>query len=82
MFHKSNDSTSTATGMLWLSNTKKPLQERLQDALAYCANKYGRPSLIQVDSGVGETAVDGIPVRPFPNIIKDHFFLVWESGNE
>lgn len=66
------------TGMLWLDNSNKPLEEKIRTAAAYYEKKFGaRPNLIcvsrhQVKEGnrVGE-----IRVKPMAGIMPNYLWV-------
>lgn len=56
------------TGMLWQSDIKKPLRERVEEAVKYYQKKYGsNPEAAYVNPKLlegHELLVDGIAVKP------------------
>lgn len=56
------------TGMLWQSDLKKPLRERVEEAVKYYQKKYGsNPEAAYVNPKLlegHELIVDGIAVKP------------------
>lgn len=54
-------------GMMWQSNVKRPLIERVSEALAYYRRKYGVPDAVYVNPKLldgNEMIVDGVSVKP------------------
>jgi hypothetical protein len=66
-------------GMLWLDNdTKRPLEEKVQRAVEYYQEKYGRvPELCLVNPGIlaEKQQVGRIEVEPLRTILPHHFWL-------
>lgn len=69
------------TGMLWQSDTRKPLRERVEEAVKYYRQKYGgdpeaayvNPKLLEGH----ELIVDGIAVKPMRLPISLPISLLW-----
>jgi hypothetical protein len=66
-------------GMLWLDDdTKRPLEEKVQRAVEYYQEKYGRvPELCLVNPGMlaQKQQVGWIEVEPLRTILPHHFWL-------
>lgn len=68
-------------GMLWLDDDKnRSLAEKVQRAVAYMVEKYGRsPAAIFTQAvQTSGTKVDGIPIEPMANVLPCHYWLVFE----
>ena len=66
------------TGMLWLDNSQSALEKKIQKALDYYKNKYGRtPTLCLVHpSMMGEDVqIDGLTVRPYRPVLPGHLWI-------
>lgn len=66
-------------GMLWYDDGPAKLKERLQTAVDYYADKYGRkPNLCLVNPETlnGDTGkFNGVQLRTAPAVMKNHFWL-------
>lgn len=66
-------------GMLWLDvDAKRPLAEKVQRAVDYYQDKYGRlPDICHVNPQMlGESfQVGDIKVEPLPSVLLHHFWL-------
>lgn len=66
-------------GMLWYDEGPAKLKERLQRAVEYYTDKYGRkpnlclvnPEMLNGDAG----KFNGVQLRAAPAVMKDHFWL-------
>lgn len=70
-------------GMLWLDDDKnRPLTEKVQRAVAYMVEKYGRFPQTVFTQAVQTSGlqVDGIPVEPMTNVLPSHYWLVFGEG--
>lgn len=70
-------------GMYWLmTDNKTSFAERVQTAVAYYIQKYGRrPVLVQAnkkDLDAAATAVDGLTVEGSQYVLPGHLFVVAE----
>lgn len=66
------------TGMLWLDDSQRSLEEKVQRAATYYREKYGRvPDFCCVNSTMLAEAqtVDRIEVRPMGNILPHHLWI-------
>jgi hypothetical protein len=68
------------SGMLWYdSGPKDSLEDRLQRAIEYYRQKYGRaPTLCLVNQGTLEglqARIEGITVRPYGPMLPGHFWI-------
>ncbi len=66
-------------GMLWFDDSPRPLAEKLQRAVGYYTEKYGRqPTLCLIhpstmDGAGGEVA--GVELKSARSVMPDHFWL-------
>lgn len=68
-------------GMMWWDNSKKSHKDKIQEAIVYFENKYGKNLLgrVFVNSSVvvdENECVSGLTIRPHQSILKDHYWLV------
>lgn len=69
------------TGMLWLDNSKAALNVKIQKAVEYYQNKYGRtPDLVLVHpsmlvGSVHLSLIDGLSIRPYRPVLPGHIWV-------
>lgn len=67
------------TGMLWFDDSKRPLTEKVESAVAYYRDKYEEaPNLCAVHPSMlpdGDTKVGEIDIRGATAVMPHHFWL-------
>jgi hypothetical protein len=66
------------TGMLWLINddTRTTLPQKIQAALDYFKQKYGKvPTLVLANPNMEAVHLDGIEIHPYGPILPRHLWI-------
>lgn len=66
-------------GMLWFDDSATPLAEKIQRAVGYYKEKFGRqPTLCLVNPATAPTeaeSVSGVVLRHTPSVLPHHFWI-------
>ena len=71
-------------GMLWFDgDSRKPLEQKVTEAVAYFREKYGEPRVCYVApdalDGAESLQVAGVRVLPLSTVPRHHFLVSWEE---
>jgi hypothetical protein len=72
-------------GMLWFDDESVSTSEKIQRAVTFYTEKYGRrPTLCLVNPATlngGEGVMAGVKVRKARNVMPDHYWIGVDEGN-